>query len=85
MTTNRILQWTLGLCLLSAFSSQAADKIKTAKGELIINPVQDGTVLFHWDGKTVFVDPVGGAAPYQKLGTSDVMLVTDIHGDHFNK
>ena len=85
MTTNRILQWTLGLCLLSAFSSQAADKIKTAKGELIINPVKHGTVLFHWDGKTVFVDPVGGAAPFKKFGTPDVVLVTDIHGDHFNK
>ena len=47
MTTNRILQWTLGLCFLSAFSSQAADKIKTAKGDLIINPVKHGTVVFH--------------------------------------
>ena len=56
MTTNRILQWTLGLCLLGAFSSQAADKIKTAKGDLIINPVKHGTVVFQWDGKTVFVD-----------------------------
>ena len=72
-------------CLLSAFSSQAADKIITAKGELILNPVKHGTVLFHWDGKTVFVDPVGGAAPFKKFGTPDVVLVTDIHGDHFNK
>ena len=85
MTTNRILQWTLGLCLLGAFSSQAADKIKTAKGDLIINPVKHGTVVFQWDGKTVFVDPVGGAAPFKKFGTPDVVLVTDIHGDHFNK
>ena len=75
MTTNRILQWTLGLCLLGAFSSQAADKIKTAKGDLIINPVKHGTVVFQWDGKTVFVDPVGGAAPFKKFGTPDAVLV----------
>ena len=85
MTTNRILRWTLGLCLLRAFSSQAADKIKTAKGDLIINRVKHGTVVFQWDGKTVFVDPVGGAAPVKQFGTPDVVLVTDIHGDHFNK
>ena len=55
MTTNRILRWTLGLCLLRAFSSQASDKIKTAKGDHIINRVKHGTVVFQWDGKTVFV------------------------------
>ena len=42
-------------------------------------------MVFQWDGKTVFVDPVGGAAPFKKFGTPDVVLVTDIHGDHFNK
>lgn len=42
-------------------------------------------MLLHWDDKTVFVDTVGGAAPFKKFGTPDVVLVTDIHGDHFNK
>ena len=80
-----MLQWTLGLCLLSVISGQAADKNKTANGDLTVHPVKHGTVVFQWDGKTVFVDPVGGAAPFKKFGTPDVVLVTDIHGDHFNK
>lgn len=42
-------------------------------------------MVFHWDGKTVFVDPFGGAAPFKQFGTPDVVLVTDIHCDHFNK
>ena len=50
-----------------------------------MHPVKHGTVVFKWDGKTVFVDPVGGAAPFKKFGTPDLVLVTDIHGDHFNK
>ena len=58
---------------------------ETAKGDLIINPVKHGTVVFQWDGKTVCDDPVGGAAPFKQFGTPDVVLVTDIHGDHFNK
>ena len=42
-------------------------------------------MVFHWDCKTVFVDPVGGAAPFKQFGTPDVVLLTDIHVDHFNK
>ena len=34
-------------------------------------------MVFQWDGKTVFVDPVGGTAPFNQFGTPDV-LVTDI-------
>jgi L-ascorbate metabolism protein UlaG (beta-lactamase superfamily) len=73
------------LALAGALTAQAADKIKTAKGDLEVHPVKHGTVVFKWNGKTVFVDPVGGAAPFKPYGVPDLVLVTDIHGDHFNK
>ena len=82
---KRILNLTLGLFLCSTLSGQAADKIKTAKGDLMGHSVKHGKMVFEWDSKKVFVDPVGGAAPFKKFGTPDLVLVTDIHGDHFNK
>ena len=73
------------VALAGALTAQAADKIKTTKGDLEVHPVRHGTVVFKWNGKTVFVDPVGGAASFKLYGTPDLVLVTDIHGDHFNK
>ena len=78
-------RFVFGLALAGVFTVQAADKIKTAKGDLEVHPVRHGTVVFNWNGKTVFVDPVGGAALFKPYGVPDLVLVTDIHGDHFNK
>ena len=78
-------RFVFGLALAGALTAQAADKINTAKGDLEVHPVRHGTVVFKWNGKTVFVDPVGGAAPFKPYGVPDLVLVTDIHGDHFNK
>ena len=78
-------RFVFGLALAGALPAPAADKIKTAKGDLEVHPVRHGTVVFKWNGKTVFVDPVGGAAPFKPYGVPDLVLVTDIHGDHFNK
>ena len=78
-------RFVFGLALAGALTAQAADKIKTAKGDLEVHPVRHGTVVFNWNGKTVFVDPVGSAALFKPYGVPDLVLVTDIHGDHFNK
>jgi L-ascorbate metabolism protein UlaG (beta-lactamase superfamily) len=51
---------------------------------LTIQPIQHATVVLTADGKTIYVDPVGGAAKYQGLAAPDIILVTDIHGDHFD-
>ena len=82
---NRVLIFSFWLFLSSIVLGQTADKIKTSSGHLTVNPVKHGTVVFQWMSKVVFVDPVGGAALYEKFGTPDMVLVTDIHGDHFNK
>jgi L-ascorbate metabolism protein UlaG (beta-lactamase superfamily) len=35
-----------------------------------------------WNGKTIYVDPVGGAKRFAGLPGPDLILITDIHGDH---
>ena len=51
---------------------------------MIIQPINHASVVLTAEGKTIYVDPVGGAAKYQGLAAPDIILVTDIHGDHFD-
>jgi L-ascorbate metabolism protein UlaG (beta-lactamase superfamily) len=76
------------LVLLTGFAAGAQrispDTIALANGSLIIQPINHASVVLTAAGKTIYVDPVGGAAKYQGLAAPDIILVTDIHGDHFD-
>ncbi|MCC2548574.1 MBL fold metallo-hydrolase [Hymenobacter sp. BT175] len=67
-----------------AAARAAADQIATKKGPLTVQPIAHGSVVLTWGGKTVYVDPTGGAAAYAGLAAPDVILITDIHGDHLD-
>jgi len=77
---------------LTALSSPAVmaqgmvsgDHIATDNGDLIIQPQNHATFAMSWDGKTIYVDPVGGAERFEGLPSPDLILVTDVHGDHLN-
>jgi L-ascorbate metabolism protein UlaG (beta-lactamase superfamily) len=60
------------------------DTIALASGSLIIQPINHASMVLTAEGKTIYVDPVGGAAKYQGLAAPDIIVVTDIHGDHFD-
>ncbi len=81
----------LSLLLASGPSMRAADKappsdsVATDDGDLRIYPIHHATLALQWKERTIFVDPVGGAGSFQGLPRPDLILVTDIHGDHFNK
>ncbi|NVO31010.1 MBL fold metallo-hydrolase [Hymenobacter lapidiphilus] len=62
----------------------AADQIATKKGPITVQPITHGSVVFTWNGKTIYVDPYGGAEAYAGLAAPDVILITDIHGDHLD-
>ncbi len=72
----------LALCAAAAF--QASDKIETAKGDLEIVPIEHATFVMKWDKALIFVDPVGGADKFKDHGKPDLILVTDLHGDHLD-
>jgi len=52
-------------------------------GELVITPVRHGTVLLQFAGKTWYIDP-WSQADLSSLPKADVILITDIHGDHMD-
>lgn len=49
-----------------------------------ITPISHATMVLQWDGTVIYVDPVGGAAAFEGQPSPDLILITDIHGDHLN-
>ncbi len=85
------LEWALvvwfgaGAALVQAAESQwAGDRMATSQGDLVVYPIHHATLVLQWAGKAVYVDPVGGAKRLAGLPKPDVVLVTHIHGDHFD-
>lgn len=62
----------------------SADKIETSKGPLTVQPLNHATLALTWQGKTIYADPFGGARTFEGIAAPDLILITDIHGDHFN-
>src|SRR6185295_6421189 len=70
--------------LAAALFVLAQDTIKTEKGDLTIAPIEHATFVMKWGGKTIFVDPTKGGDAFKPYGKPDLILVTDIHGDHYD-
>jgi L-ascorbate metabolism protein UlaG (beta-lactamase superfamily) len=62
----------------------ASDRLEGKGGLLVIQPVFHGALVLSWEGKTIYVDPYGGAKAYDGMADPDLVLITDIHGDHLN-
>lgn len=60
------------------------DHVATDRGDLVIHPIDHATFAMAWDGHTIYVDPVGGAESFADMPDPDLILVTDIHGDHLD-
>ena len=80
-----ILLLHLGPLTCSADGAPTPDTIATEDGPLKIFPINHATLASQWKDRTIYVDPVGGAKAFQGLPNPDLVLVTDIHGDHFSK
>lgn len=75
----------LTLCFTITIAQRAKpDIIKTDEGPITIQPIVHGTLVLQWNGKTIYVDPYGGADAFKGIDAPDLILITDIHGDHTN-
>nr|WKN39809.1 MBL fold metallo-hydrolase [Tunicatimonas sp. TK19036] len=84
---NRFLLCTFFLSLLAATTmaqSASSDQLETSEGMVSIQPVLHGTVAFTWNDQTIYVDPYGGAEAFAGIDAPDLILITDIHGDHMD-
>ncbi|HEY9168791.1 MAG TPA: MBL fold metallo-hydrolase [Lutibacter sp.] len=60
------------------------DIIKTKNGTLQIQPILHSSLVLTFNNKIVFVDPYGGPKMYRGINAPDIILITDIHGDHLD-
>lgn len=62
--------------------SPDVEKIKNKN--LTIQPITHATMVLSYNGKTIYVDPTGGTEAFKGLAAPDIILITDIHGDHLD-
>ena len=54
------------------------------KTEIKVIPIEHATVILEWNDITIYIDPVGGAKVFEGQKLPDLILITDIHGDHLS-
>ena len=87
LTTMKFLIFTA--LFIASFSSAFTQNLKndviaTEKGNLTIHPILHSTMVLEWNDLTVYTDPYGGSSSFNGITTPDLVLITDIHGDHMN-
>lgn len=60
------------------------DAIATAGGELLIQPIYHASLMLSWNGVNILFDPAQGPRRLAGLPVPDLILITDIHGDHLD-
>jgi L-ascorbate metabolism protein UlaG (beta-lactamase superfamily) len=65
---------------IPVFAAKPAEEFKTKAGTLKITPIMHAALAIEAGGQEIVVDPAMG--DYSALPKADVILITDIHGDH---
>ena len=83
---KKLLLLSLLCILVPGLNAQelSGDKIQTSDGDLVIHPIVHGTLAMQWNDLVIYNDPYGGAEKFAGIPEADLVLITDIHGDHFN-
>ena len=60
-----------------------ADSYPTSMGSLTVQPIMHASLILSVKGVTIYADP-NGASLFAGMTPPDIILITDIHGDHFD-
>ncbi len=71
--------------LTFGLTATAQDLIPAQGGDISIKPILHGTFVMKYNGLTIYVDPYGGADKFAGQNPADLILITDIHGDHHDQ
>lgn len=86
MKRKLVLIYLIAICSFTAFSQRPeADLFQINNKNLVVQPVLHGTLVLQYDGKIIYIDPYGGSQAFKGIAKPDLILITDIHGDHLNE
>jgi len=52
--------------------------------EIKVIPIEHATAVLEWNNITIYIDPVGGAKAFEGQKLPDLIMITDVHGDHLS-
>ena len=70
--------------VLAGAAQQSSDTIPADGGEIQITPINHASTLIEYAGTVIHVDPSSRGVDYAQAPQADLILVTDIHGDHLD-
>ncbi|MEO5911266.1 MAG: MBL fold metallo-hydrolase [Pelobium sp.] len=82
-----LLAIALASCSSSQKTSNGTNSLSndsTTVSDFSLTPIEHASASFSWDKTQFYIDPVGGAEKFAGQPKPDVILVTDIHGDHLD-
>ncbi len=60
------------------------DILKTSLGDLKIQPIFHSSLFLQLNNLTIYIDPYGGQNAFKNMVDPDLIIITDIHGDHLD-
>ena len=84
MQYNDCMKIATLLCTVSlaiaAYGAGKPEEFKTSAGTLTMTPIQHASLMLQAGGKVIYIDPAQGN---YEVPAADLILITDIHGDHW--
>ncbi|OGG50298.1 MBL fold metallo-hydrolase [Candidatus Kaiserbacteria bacterium RIFCSPHIGHO2_01_FULL_54_36] len=91
----KTLLWIAGaiivvVALLYVFTNYNGEQAETSMNtststsSVQVVPISHATAVLKWGDTVFYTDPTGGAEAFQGQPAADIVLVTDIHGDHLS-
>lgn len=71
-------------CANSKSKKEDSKSVIKEQSAIKITPIEHATTVIEFEGKTIYIDPTGGAEAFKDFAKPDVIFITDIHGDHMN-
>lgn len=67
-----------------AKKENATAQVNPKVADVKIIPIEHATAVLEWNDITIYIDPVGGAKAFEGQKQADLILITDVHGDHLS-